>query len=222
MMMKRYALNLLLLLNATLALVLAWMWFAPDGSLRNAHWTAPPPRTANYSAMLPPLPGIASADTSQFIAMLDRPLFSSSRRPPPPPPPPPPAQAQAPVDNLSTARLSGLFFGDGVGGIIINIAGKHRRVRLNEGVDGWLLKSIQERSVTFARGGESRTLPLPRGALTTYTGLAPAPGQAALNNAPPGVSPMAPAATLGGPIGAAAPAGAAPAPPRAVFGGTRR
>ena len=220
MMMKRYALNLLLLLNATLALVLAWMWFAPDGSLRNAHWTAPPPRTANYSAMLPPLPGIASADTSQFIAMLDRPLFSSSRRPPPPPPLPPPAQAQAPVDNLSTARLSGLFFGDGVGGIIINIAGKHRRVRLNEGVDGWLLKSIQERSVTFARGGESRTLPLPRGALTTYTGLAPAPGQAAMNLATPGVSPLTPAAPSGGAAGAGAPAGAAP--PRAVFGGTRR
>ena len=220
MMMKRYALNLLLLLNATLALVLAWMWFAPDGSLRNAHWTAPPPRTANYSAMLPPLPGIASADTSQFIAMLDRPLFSSSRRPPPPPPPPPPAQAQAPVDNLSTARLSGLFFGDGVGGIIINIAGKHRRVRLNEGVDGWLLKSIQERSVTFARGGESRTLPLPRGALTTYTGLAPAPGQAAMNLATPGASPLTPAAPSGGAAGAGAPAGAAP--PRAVFGGTRR
>ena len=220
MMMKRYALNLLLLLNATLALVLAWMWFAPDGSLRNAHWTAPPPRTANYSAMLPPLPGIASADTSQFIAMLDRPLFSSSRRPPPPPPPPPPAQAQAPVDNLSTARLSGLFFGDGVGGIIINIAGKHRRVRLNEGVDGWLLKSIQERSVTFARGGESRTLPLPRGALTTYTGLAPAPGQAAMKLATPGVSPLTPAAPSGGAAGAGAPAGAAP--PRAVFGGTRR
>ena len=220
MMMKRYALNLLLLLNATLALVLAWMWFAPDGSLRNAHWTAPPPRTANYSAMLPPLPGIASADTSQFIAMLDRPLFSSSRRPPPPPPPPPPAQAAAPVDNLSTARLSGLFYGDGVGGIIINIAGKHRRVRLNEGVDGWLLKSIQERSVTFARGGESRTLPLPRGTLTTYTGLAPAPGQAAMNLATPGVSPLTPAAPSGGAAGAGAPAGAAP--PRAVFGGTRR
>ena len=220
MMMKRYALNLLLLLNATLALVLAWMWFAPDGSLRNAHWTAPPPRTANYSAMLPPLPGIASADTSQFIAMLDRPLFSSSRRPPPPPPPPPLAQAAAPVDNLSTARLSGLFYGDGVGGIIINIAGKHRRVRLNEGVDGWLLKSIQERSVTFARGGESRTLPLPRGALTTYTGLAPAPGQAAMNLATPGVSPLTPAAPSGGAAGAGAPAGAAP--PRAVFGGTRR
>ena len=220
MMMKRYALNLLLLLNATLALVLAWMWFAPDGSLRNAHWTAPPPRTANYSAMLPPLPGMASADTSQFIAMLDRPLFSSSRRPPPPPPPPPPAQAAAPVDHLSTARLSGLFHGEGVGGIIINIAGKHRRVRLNEGVDGWLVKSIQERSVTFARGGESRTLPLPRGALTTYTGLAPAPGQAAMNLATPGVSPLTPAAPSGGAAGAGAPAGAAP--PRAVFGGTRR
>ena len=220
MMMKRYALNLLLLLNVALALVLAWMWFSSDGSLRNAHWSAPEPRTANYSAMLPPLPGIASADTSQFIAMLDRPLFSSSRRPPPPPPPPPPAQAAAPVDNLSTARLSGLFFGDGVGGIIIHIAGKHRRVRLNEGVDGWLVKSIQERSVTFARGGESRTLPLPRGALTTYTGVAPAPGQAAMNIAPPGLSPLTPGASPGGAAGAGAPAGAAP--PRAVFGGTRR
>ena len=220
MMMKRYALNLLLLLNVALALVLAWMWFSSDGSLRNTHWSAPGPRTANYSAMLPPLPGIASADTSQFIAMLDRPLFSSSRRPPPPPPPPP-AQAAAPVDNLSTARLSGLFFGDGVGGIIIHIAGKHRRVRLNEGVDGWLVKSIQERSVTFARGGESRTLPLPRGALTVYTGVAPTPSQAAINIAPPGLSPFTPpAAPPGGVSEAGAPAGAAP--PRAVFGGTRR
>jgi hypothetical protein len=218
MMMKRYALNLLLLLNAALALALGWMWFAPDGSLRNVHWTAPAPHTANYGAMLPPLPGVAAADTSQFIAMLERPLFSPSRRPPPPPPST--AQAAAPVDSLSTARLSGLFFGDGVGGIIIQIAGKHLRVRLNESVDGWFVKSIQERSVTFARGGESRTLPLPRGALTSFSGMAPAPGQAGMNIAPPSVSPVASAAPPGGAIGAGAP-GAAP-PPRAVFGGTRR
>lgn len=217
MMMKRYALRLLLLLNAAFALVLAWMWLAPDGSLRNVHWVAPEPLTANYGAMLPPLPGVATADTSQFIAMLDRPLFSASRRPPPPPPPP---QAGAPVDNLSTARLSGLFFGDGVGGIFVHIAGKHRRVRLNEDVDGWIVKSIQERSVTFARGGESRTLPLPRGALTSFSGLAPAPGQAAVNIAPSGVSPVNSAASPGGPSGAGAPGGASQ--PRAVFGGTRR
>lgn len=222
MMMKRQALNLLVLLNATFVLMLAWLWFSPDGSLRNIHWTAPPPLTANYSAMLPPLPGAASADTSQFLAMLDRPLFSPSRRPPPPPPPPTPVQAAAPVDSLSTARLSGLFFGDGLGGIIIHIAGKPRRLRLNEDVDGWLLKSVQERSVTFARGGESRTLPLPRGALTTHTGVAPAPGQAGQNNVPPVVPPIIPVATPSGPIGVTAPAGAAPAPPRAVFGGTRR
>lgn len=212
MMMKRHALNLLILLNVALAVVLARMWFAADGSLRNTHWTAPAPLTANYAAMLPPLPGVASADTSQFIAMLERPLFSPSRRPPPPPPPPT-ALAAAPVDNLSTARLSGLFFGNGVGGIIIHIDGKHRRVRLNEGVDGWLVKSIQERSVTFARGGESRTLPLPRGALTANTGLATAPGLASMNYAPPGVSPSTPADP---------PAGGSAPPPRAVFGGSRR
>ena len=210
MMMKRYALNLLSLLNVALAVVLAGMWFAADGSLRNTHWAAPAPLTASYAAMLPPLPGVASADTSQFIAMLERPLFSPSRRPPPPPPPPT-ALAAAPVDNLSTARLSGLFFGDGVGGIIIHIDGKHRRVRLNDGVDGWLVKSIQDRSVTFARGSESRTLPLPRGALTVNTGLVTAPGLASLNNAPPGVSPSTDPPARG----------SAP-PSRAVFGGARR
>lgn len=217
MMMKRYALHLLFAINVALGLALAWLWVAPDGTLRNTHWKVPAPQTADFAGMLPALPGVASADTSQFIAMLDRPLFSSSRRPPPPPPPPQ-TQASAPVDSLSTASLSGLFFGDGGGGIILNISGKSRRVRLNDTVDGWTVKSIEGRSVTFVRGGENRILQLPRAVLSTYTGIPLPPGQSlplpAAQPASPRLSPGAP-----GP-GGASPDGV-PAPPRATFGGRR-
>lgn len=220
-MMKRYALHFLVLINVALALTLAGMWVGPDGTPRNTRWTPPAPHITDFAAMLPVLPGVASVDTSQFLAMLDRPLFSASRRPPPPPPP----QADVPqVDSLSTATLSGLFFGDGVGGIIINIGGKHRRARLNEAIDGWTVKSIQGRAVTFARGGESRVLQLPRAALTAYTGLAPAQGQASANSAggvtnpkPAGAVPPAAVGDSGGP----AATGGAPAPLRATFGGRR-
>ena len=219
-MMKRYALHFLVLINCALALTLAWMWVGVDGALRNTHWKAPAPHLTDFAGMLPPLPGLASADTSQFIAMLDRPLFSSSRRPPPPPPPP---QAEAPqVDTLASAKLSGLFFGDGVGGIIIHIDGKPRRAKLNDLVEGWTVKTIQGRTVTFVRGGESRVLQLPRAAVTTYSGLSSAPGQGGAN-APggvPGSRPTGAAPAAGAPGSAASPASGA-APLRATFGGRR-
>ena len=85
--MKRYALHWLVALNLLLAAGLAWMWIGSDGRLRNVHWQVPSPQTTDYAAMVPPLPGITPADTRQFIAMLERPLFSPIRRPPPPPPP---------------------------------------------------------------------------------------------------------------------------------------
>lgn len=212
-MMKRYALHFLGLINVALALTLAWMWVGADGDLRNTHWDAPPPHLTDFAGMLPALPGPALADTGQFMAMLDRPLFSSSRRPPPPPPPP---QAEAPpVDNLAAASVSGLFYGDGVGGIIINIGGKHRRVRLNEVIEGWTVKTIEGRAVTLVRGGEQRVLQLPRGALTTYSGLAPAPAAGGGSILRPS-SGSAPA--VGAPGGQPSPGDAAPRP-RATFGG---
>lgn len=219
-MMKRYALPLLVLVNIGLALTLAWMWVGSDGSLRNTHWKAPPPHQTDFASMVPALPGPGSADTSQFIAMLDRPLFSSSRRPPPPPPPP---QAEAPqVDTLATAKLSGLFFGDGVGGIIIHIDGKPRRAKLNDLVEGWTVKAIQGRAVTFARGGESRVLQLPRAAVTTYSGLPSAPGQGGANapGGAPGSRPIGAAPAAGAPGSGASPASGG-APLRATFGGRR-
>ena len=199
--MKRHALHLLLLANAALALVLAWLWFPPTGAVRNVHWQPPAAQKTDFAAMLPVLPGIATADTSQFIAMLDRPLFTATRRPPPPPPPP---AAQEPVDNLSTARLTGLYQGVGTGGIIINLGGKDRRVALNTVVDGWKLQSIQGRSVTFASAGRTRVLQLPRAALTTYTGLAKPPA--------------APAPAAAAPIQAAQPARAPEGAPPAATG----
>ena len=176
--MKKYSLHVLLLVNALLVLVLVGLWVDSSGHLRNIHWQAPLAQKADYAAMVPGLPSTERMDTAQFIAMLDRPVFSPTRRPPPPPPPP---EDKAPVDNLSSAQLSGLFVGDGDGGAIIQIAGKHKRVRLREVVEGWTLSSIQDRSVIFTRGGQSRALQLPRAALTSYTGLpqaaraAPAP-----------------------------------------------
>jgi hypothetical protein len=197
--MKKYSLHALWLINALLLLVLAGLWVDPSGHLRNIHWQAPPPQKADYASMVPALPRTAPMDTAQFIAMLDRPVFSPTRRPPPPPPPP---EEKAPVDNLSTAQLSGLFAGDGDGGAIIQIAGKHKRVRLREVVEGWTLSSIQDRSVTFTRGGQSRALQLPRAALTSYTGL-PQTTRAAPPPTPPTYP--APAAAPGAPGAAGAP-----------------
>ncbi|MBN9572300.1 MAG: hypothetical protein J0H16_00040 [Alicycliphilus denitrificans] len=210
--MKKHALHALLALNVALVLVLAWLWIDKTGHLRNVHWQPPSPQTTDYAAMVPALPGPAPADTSQFIAMLDRPLFSPTRRPPPPPPPP---QAPEPTDNLSAAQLSGLYQGQGDGGIIVRIGDKHRRVRLNDSVEGWILSAIQERSATFSRGGQSRVLQLPRAALTS------APVQ------PPAV--VQPPAAIRPPTGAAARPAASPSAPapradakplQPVFGGS--
>ncbi|RYH36522.1 MAG: hypothetical protein EON54_19440, partial [Alcaligenaceae bacterium] len=140
--MKRYALHLLTGLAICLALLLIGLWLKLDGSLRNSTWRPPEPVLNDYQAMIPVLPPVGSADTTRFVAMLDRPVFSVTRRPPPPPPPPESVQAPPP-DNLSTARLSGVFQGDGVGGVIMLIAGKQRRAQINDAVDGWTLKSIQ-------------------------------------------------------------------------------
>ncbi|MVT28727.1 hypothetical protein GO496_10225 [Acidovorax citrulli] len=195
--------HLLLCVNAALALVLLWMWVSPDGTLRNVRWQSPEPRRSDVGGLMPVLPTVGTADTRAFVAMLDRPLFSVSRRPPPPPPPP--SASEPPPDNLSSARLSGVYSGGGEGGVIIQVAGKQHRLRMNDNIDGWVLKSIQDRVVSFSRGGETRTLLLPRAAVTVYSG-APLPS---------------PGSNVGQPPVAPPSAGAANSPRRAVFGGSR-
>lgn len=219
--MRRHALQILLLTNVALVFVLLWLWFLPDGSLRNVHWQPPEARKADLASMLPVLPGVGSADTSQFVAMLDRPLFTITRRPPPPPPPP---QPPPPSDNLSTARLSGVYQGEGVGGVILYIAGKDRRLRLNETIEGWTLQAITGRDVAFTRGGQRRVLTLPRAALNAGTSqTAPPLGAAKLIPQSPPLprSNPAPPASKSADISEQSPV-APKAPPKATFGGSRR
>lgn len=168
--MKRYVITFLVVLNVALLVVLAALWLNSDGSLRNARWVAPVPVTNDYLQMLPALPERQSVDTNRFLALLERPLFQLTRRPPPPPPPAPTAAASEAVDNLSTAQLSGVVAGEKTASIIITMAGKARRARLNDSVDGWMLQSIQGRSVTFSSGGQTRVLQLPRAAVTNFSG----------------------------------------------------
>lgn len=198
-MIKRHVLHGLAALNVALLAVLLWLWFTPQGKLRNVHWQPPAPRPADFSSGLPVNAQAAQIENSRLVGLMDRPLFALTRRPPPPPPPPP---VPPPVDTLSTARVVAVYSGSGGSGVVLNLGGRSRRVRLNESVDGWMLKSIEGRSVTFSAGDQARVLQLGRAALTSGPGAQP------LSAAP---SP---------------PAADAPAPPprrssgRAVFGGS--
>lgn len=230
--MKPHAIALLLGLNGALALGLAALWVAPDGSLRNTAWTAPEPVKTDYLDMVPLLPARERVDTSRFLAMLDRPLYALTRRPPPPPPPPAPPP---PVDTLRNARLLGLLLSSPEAGTaILNVDGRNRRVRLKESVEGWTLQSIQGRSATFTNMGETRVLQMQRGNVSAYSGqplnvapsapVAPPPPTTPPQAVPPGGAaggmPGTPASTAAAgtnpaqAAGASAPAAAAPAPAR--------
>ena len=221
--MKRHALLVLVMLNGVLVAWLAWLWLTPQGALRNVHWQPPVAQKTDLSSLLPALPTLVQTDTDRFIVLLERPLFTPTRRPPPPPPPPLPPAAAAPVDNLSTARLSGVFEGPGGTGIIVQIAGKNRRLQLNQALEGWTLKSVRGREVTFGNGSEIRVLRLPRAALNAYTGqpLALVPDTVRMPSASRAGSAIDGAGNIAGSAPQAAEI-AEPPKPQAVFGGSRR
>lgn len=158
--MKRHTLPLLGLICAALALLLAALWLQPDGSWRNTRWQSPPPITADYRQMLPHLSEPAPLSSSQFLALLERPLFSETRRPPPPPPPPNPVAP--PSDTLSTAQLVAVFTGAQLQGVILRVQDKNRRLRLNEAIDGWVLRSVHSQGAVFEHSGQTRQLSLQR------------------------------------------------------------
>lgn len=214
--MRRVALPLLVILNAGLLCFLAWVWFTPDGQVRGMRWQSPAPVKVDLQALLPALPGQGQADTSQFLGMLERPLFSPTRRPPPPPPPPK-AEVPEPVNRFAQAKLTGVFEGAGVGGIIINYEGKDRRVPLNGTLDGWKLLSVTGAQATFSQRGQTRVVQLQRAALTAYTGVPQNRATAASQAANDRVSAQSSAAAVSGPA-AATNTPAAP-PRRPSFGG---
>jgi hypothetical protein len=153
---KRLAVPLLFGLNAWLVVVLIWMWVGTDGKLRNAQWTPPRPIRPDFSEPLAALAQRRTDEAAQLVAMADRPLFSPNRRPPPPPAPP------APPDPLGNLQLLGVYNTSAGGGIIARVEGKVRRASVNEKIGEWTVQKIDDRDVTFVRGGETRVLKLAR------------------------------------------------------------
>jgi hypothetical protein len=158
--MRRYLLPLLIVVNLALAGVFAWQWITPHGQLRDVQWVPPQPIKPNLSdSVLPSW----SADLGSFIASLDRPLFSSTRKPPVKPEAAAAAAAVV-VDTLADVRVLGLYAsGDGAGGAIVRAAGKVQRLRQGDILGGWTVKEIQPRELVLARGEELRRLDVKRG-----------------------------------------------------------
>lgn len=157
--MKQYGLSLVLALAAALLAALAWLWITPQGGLRNVTWQPPAPLTPELGEQTPKLPAAEPMDTGMFIATLDRPLFSPSRRPAPKVVET--AKVEE-VDPFAGIHLYGLYTaGEGASpGILARIDGKVRRVAAGEALGAWKLKSVQDRQVIFVRDGQERTLDL--------------------------------------------------------------
>jgi hypothetical protein len=88
-----------------------------------------------------------------FAVILERPLFAPDRRPPPPP------AAAPPPDPFATIKIQGIFSGANAG-ILANVDNKTRRVKINETIGNWTLKSINGRDITFTQGDDHRTVRL--------------------------------------------------------------
>lgn len=152
--------RLMLLLILLLAGGLAWMWFDQFGQLRNLTWVAPKALPPDIKVPAgPPKVGSIDGDAPLFAAILERPLFAPDRRPPPPPPPPTPPTPPPPPDPLASIQILGIFSGEKAG-IIARVEGKMRRVKINETIGQWSLKSISGRDIIFEQGGEQRQLRL--------------------------------------------------------------
>jgi hypothetical protein len=154
--MRRYLIPSLLVANAALAAGLAWLWVTPQGELRSVRWTPP-------AAIKPVLTDSAAppwtADLGSFMAALDRPLFSATRKPPAKPE----AAAAVVADTLNDVRVLGLYSTGTVGGAIVRAEGKIRRVRPGDTLGGWTIKEVRPAELVLARGDDQRTLDIKRG-----------------------------------------------------------
>jgi hypothetical protein len=188
------SLRLLVLLALLLVGGLAWLWVDEHGQLRNVTWAAPAPVYPDLSAGKAPPPDAAAANPATFLAILERPVFAPDRRPPPPPAPPPPP------DPMADIHILGIFSGE-TPGILARVEGKVRRVKLNESIGAWTLKSINGREVSFGQGEETRSLRLVYARIDTVN-AAPPSGGAPAAGGPPSIS-SAPAAAAPNPQDAA-------------------
>ena len=154
--MRRRLIPVLLGVNLALAAGLAWLWFTPQGELRDVRWTPPAPIKPVLAGS--PIPAW-SADLGSFMAALDRPLFAATRKPPAKPEPP----VAVVADTLNDVRVLGLYSNGTAGGAIVRAEGKVRRVRTGDTLGGWTIKEVRPGELVLARGDEQRSLDVKRG-----------------------------------------------------------
>ena len=155
--MRRFLLPFLLVATMALAGGLAWQWVTPEGELRDLRWTPPAPiKPVLTDSAFPSW----SADLGSFVASLDRPLFSATRKPPQKPAEAPPVV----VDTLASVRVLGLYSTGGTsGGAIVRSEGKVVRLKQGDTLGGWTVKQVRPLELVLARGTEQRTLDVKRG-----------------------------------------------------------
>lgn len=144
--------RLLLLLVVGGSLGLASLWLDERGQWRNITWAVPAAIAPDIKVPVNPLAGMRGTATS-YASLQERPLFTPDRRPPPPPPPP------APPDPFIGIQVFGIYTGTN-GGILARIEGRVRRVKFNESIGGWTLKSVEGRQINFVQGEQTRQLRL--------------------------------------------------------------
>jgi hypothetical protein len=167
--------------NVLLAALLGWLWLGPAGPGRGIHWTAPPALKPDLGTASAAAIGQDDADTARFMAILDRPLFSTTRRPAPV------VAKGAGPDPMQGIHLFGLFTGPDGGGALVRVDGRTRRLKRGEAVGDWSLQEVRSRDVVFARGPETRVVPL----LQARQGVS-APGATAAGPSAPSTASAAP------------------------------
>ena len=129
----------------------------------SAFGTAARTEEQEQSAAAPANP-VAAQPLDQLSTILDRPLFSPSRRPPAPPPPPvvqapaPPAPPPPPPDLV----LFGVGM-DGEGARAVVRAGADKKIlraQIGDDIEGWKVSQIEGRKVVLSLDGRFATFTL--------------------------------------------------------------
>ena len=174
--MNRRITPMLLALNALLAIALVLLW---SGLASSNHWEPPAAQRPNLDDSRAALLRIHPDAAATFAQIVDRPLFSSTRRPPPPPAPAAAASApDAPPIELDKIKMFGTINGPGLRGVLAEVEGKSRFVRSGEQIGEWTLRRIRSNEAVFEKDDEERVIPLPlaSGAAPAATGANAAAG----------------------------------------------
>jgi hypothetical protein len=149
-------LKLLGVVNLALAGGLVSLWLQPSGALRNATWAPPAAIAPDFSAYTRwSKPPAGALNPAQYMVLLERPLFAPDRKPPPP------ADAVALVDPMADVQIAAIMTGE-LAGVLARVQGRIQRVKLQESIGAWTLKSVAGRDAKFTSGEQTRTLQLPQ------------------------------------------------------------